>query len=386
MKKRINYRGILPVFLVLFLFINFIKTSLADFSVATVELKYSSSIWRKNDYINLNGAMAHLLSMKGLYSNIGMYITDENYIVSASGETSTDYEYNQLIAFKDFLAANNINLLFVNEPTKYIDDSIFRQQFGVESYSNRNMDLFLHRIREAGINALDLRDIIIKEKINISYLFYRTDHHWTVPAALWATGKIAQALNEYCGYGIDTAIYDFDNYDVKKWKNCWLGEQGRKVGKTYVGLDDYTEMKPSFDTDFTFINSENGTPLKGNFESFISESVFNPNNDVYTNDSWHYAYKAMNNIINHNISEGTVLLLGDSYDRVTQPFLALGIHAVDFLCLRDIDFDLRDYILQHNYDTVIVAYAQFMLGAHDDPASANYDMYSFLPKSYVLAP
>ena len=153
-----------------------------------------------------------------------------------------------------------------------------------------------------------------------------------------------------------------------------------------MGLDDYTEMKPSFDTDFTFINSENGTPLKGNFESFISESVFNPNNDVYTNDSWHYAYKAMNNIINHNISEGTVLLLGDSYDRVTQPFLALGIHAVDFLCLRDIDFDLRDYILQHNYDTVIVAYAQFMLGAHDDPASANYDMYSFLPKSYVLAP
>ena len=29
------------------------------------------------------------------------------------------------------------------------------------------------------------------------------------------------------------------------------------------------------------------------------------------------------------------------------------------------------------YDTVIIAYAQFMLGSHDDPSSANYRMYSF---------
>ncbi|SDB54104.1 hypothetical protein SAMN02910298_02763 [Pseudobutyrivibrio sp. YE44] len=71
--------------------------------------------------------------------------------------------------------------------------------------------------------------------------------------------------------------------------------------------------------------------------------------------------------------------LGDSYDNVIQPYLSLGIHQVDSLILRDSDnsFGVRKYIVENGYDTVIVVYAQFMVGAHDNEESENYRMFSF---------
>ena len=346
-------------------------------SVSAIESEYTSTLWHKKDLINLNGAMARNLGMQGFYGNMGMYVTDDNYIVSGYPYTTTDYEYEQTLAFRDFLEANGVNLLYVNEPTKYLDDNLFSAEFGVETYGNRNIDLFLSRIRDAGLNTIDLRDSIVDENINIEDLFYRTDHHWTTPAGLWATKIIAQGLNDTCGYDIDTSILDEGNFDYTEWHDCWLGEQGRKVAESYVGLDDYTEVKPKFETSYVFRKGD-GTTYEGTFDNFINEGVYNTENDVYENRSWHYSYNRIN-CINNNVDYGKVLILGDSYDQVTQPFLSLVVHQVDSLILRDYDdsFSLRSYIIENGYDTVIVAYAQFMVGAHDNKSSANYRMFSF---------
>ncbi len=239
------------------------------------------------------------------------------------------------------------------------------------------MDLFLSRIKDAGVNSLDLRDNIVEENINIKDLFYRTDHHWTAPAGLWATRIIAQGLNDKCGYCIDPSIFDEKNYIYTKWDACWLGEQGRKVAESYVGLDDYTEVKPNYSTNYIFLN-EDGTFYEGTFDNFINEDVYNTDNDVYENRSWHYSYNRLN-CINTNVEYGKVLILGDSFDHVTQPFLSLGVHQVDSMILLSYDdsFSLKDYIIENGYDTVIVAYAQFMVGAHDNKSSANYRMFTF---------
>ena len=71
--------------------------------------------------------------------------------------------------------------------------------------------------------------------------------------------------------------------------------------------------------------------------------------------------------------------MGDSYEQVTEPFISLGVHEVDSLILRNYDssFNLRNFILENGYDTVIIAYAQFMVGAHDDESTANYRMFTF---------
>ena len=346
-------------------------------SIDSIESGFNTVLWKQRDLIDINGLMAKTLNMHGYYSNLGMYITNNDYIVTSSIKTTTDYEYEQTVDFRDYLETNGVQLLYINEPTKYDDDSLFRDSFGVESYSNRNIDLFLRRIREAGVNTIDLRDNIHQEGLEVSKLFYRTDHHWTTPAGLWATRIMADGLNRYCGYSIDLSIYDQDNYEFKTYTNCWLGEQGRKVAATYVGLDDYTEVKPKFETSYIFKNAD-GTTYDGTFDSFINEEIYNTENNVYENGSWHYSYSRID-CINNRAETGKILIIGDSYDHVTQCFLSLGVHEVDSLIRRDYDdtFSLRNFIINNDYDTVIIAYAQFMVGAHDSPSSANYRMFSF---------
>lgn len=391
-----NIKKVLSMVFVLFLFIGFIRngsyTEIAKISeylgqqdfdgkesitIGSLESDFSASLFNKKKLIDFNGTMARILNMQGYYSDMGMYITDDNYIVSAYDYTSTDYEVQQTVGFRDFLEANGVKLLYVNEPTKYTDDSLFQESFGIKTYSNQNADLFLSRIREAGINAIDLRENILDDNLNSFDLFYRTDHHWTTSAGLWATRIIAEGLNAFCGYNIDLSLYNVENFNSKEWKECWLGEQGRKIGKSYTGLDDYTEIKPRYATDFTFKNAD-GSTWNGTFDNFINEGVYNTENDVYVNGSWHYSYNRIN-CINNNVDVGKVLIIGDSYEHVIQPFISLGVHEVDSLILRDCgdDFSLRNYILENGYDTVIIAYAQFMVGAHDDVTSANYKMFTF---------
>lgn len=59
------------------------------------------------------------------------------------------------------------------------------------------------------------------------------------------------------------------------------------------------------------------------------------------------------------------------------PFLILGIKDTRLLCLRDLgEGSVRDYIENNNYDTVIITYAQFMIGSHDDEGNANYRIFT----------
>lgn len=339
-----------------------------------ISTEYMDSFWQRRHFINLNGGMAKILGIRGYFSDEGIYVADGGYILSPSEKTSTDYEFEETMKLYTYLQKNGVNLIYVNEPTKCLDDSIFSKSFGIDSFSNQNADLFLDRITKAGIPVLDLRNELAHDGMEIRNMFYRADHHWTTRSGLWATKKIAEKLNSYCGYAIDISIYDERNYSFKEWSQSWLGEQGRKIGASYTGLDDYVEIKPKFKTSFTFKYSE--AWKNGTFDQFIDESVYDTSADIYSIKSWHYSYDQPD-VINNNVEKGKVLVLGDSYEQVVVPFLALGVSELDALILRNYDGDLKTYIEAGDYDTVLICYAQFMIGAHDDPESANYKMFTF---------
>ena len=347
-------------------------------SLQEMETEFCNSLDFKDRLIELNGAMAKKLGMRGFYSDMGMYVLKGQYVVSATDFTTTDFEVSQMVSFQEFLDENGIGLLYVNEPTKYTDDTIFEREFGVESYCNRNADLFLERIEDAGIKTLDLRKCLEEDEIAIEDAFYRTDHHWKIETALWAAEKIAIALNEKMGHKIDLSIYDAGNFTRRKFENCWVGEQGLKLAQSYVGTDDFTLIEPGFETNFQF-TFEDGLSFDGTFDNFLNKKIIEAyeNNEVSKeNESWYYIY-SQRSCVNRNVDGGKVLILGDSYEHAMEPFLALGLHETDVLVLRgtEEDFELRSYILENGYDTVIIAYAEFMIGAHDDVNNSNYKMF-----------
>lgn len=342
----------------------------------------------KSDLIELNGRTMKLAGTRSYYTIInGISITRDNYNVGRYNPTTTDYEVEQMTAFREYLDTKGIGLLYVSEPAKYIDDAFYTEEFGGESYLNRNTDLFLERIGEAGINYVDLRDNIRKDNLDPLDLFYRTDHHWTVPASKWAAAIVAEKLNQDYGYHIDLSLYEDNQFNVVEYKDAWLGEQGKKVALSYIGKDDYTMMEPLYPTSYN-IYQRGGDPLKtsvasGDFGLFINKNIYNPEADPYTSSSWHYAYLGSKysmswSIRNENADYGKVLVLGDSYEASMFPFLTLGIQDSTLIVPRSLPegVTVRSIVEQGDYDTVIIAYAQFMIGSHGDEANANYKMFT----------
>ena len=343
---------------------------------------FLNGLYSKVQLCELNGGIAKRLGFVDFYKNVNGNLLNNGYVIGVYPQTSTDYEIQQMTELKKFCDEEGINLLYVNEPTKYIDDRVIEQQLGAKSYINTNANLFLSRLDDAGINYIDLSDNIRAEGRDSFSMFYRTDHHWTTESGKWAAKIIAEKLNRDYGYKIRTDIYDDTKYTYTEYKDAWLGEQGRKLSKAYVGLDDFTCIEPKFDTNYT-VSTVNGT-----YNGTFSETMIDKNNyrsddleTIYACPSWHYSYLrvGMNQSVikNNMVKKGKVLVLGDSYEQVMVPFLSLGVNEVRTLVLRGYEGSLQEYIKANDIDTVVVAYASFMIGAHDYPSSANYAMFDF---------
>lgn len=338
----------------------------------------SSGLEFKQDMIDLNGTIARSLGMREIYKDSGGVVLENGYVAGVYEYTSTDYEIAQIKSLKKFLDKRDIDLLYVNQPTKYFDDRYIEEDLGIKTYINDNADRFLSRLDGAGINYIDLRDYFSKDK-SFDY-FYKTDHHWTVPAGKQAAEIIMRELSEEYEYDIDLNLYNDDKFEYIKYESAWLGEQGRKFGLTYVGMDDYTALIPKYSTAFTV--KKHGAVYEGTFdEILVDTTVYLPEHNInkYEENSWHYSYLGnTGTIYNNAIKDGPkILVLGDSFATVTNTFLALGASEVRGIVLRDFRGSIKEYIKENDYDIVIIAYLQVMIGAHDDTRSANYRMFDF---------
>lgn len=347
-------------------------------SFAAISAHLNANLPFKQDMVNINGVIAKNLGLREIYRNSGGVVLDNGYIAGIYSCTSTDYEIEQIKGLKEFLDARDIDLLYVNEPTKYFDDQYIEENLGLNTYVNNNADRFLKRLNEAGINYIDLREHFSEED-SFDY-FYKTDHHWTVPAGKEAAEIIMKELNDEYGYDIDLSLYADDNFTVTEYKDVWLGEQGRKFGASYVGYDDYIAITPKYSTSFGM--SKDNEVVSGSFEEVLMDkSLYLPEKNVNKAEaySWHYSYLGnIGAVQNNNIVNGKkILVIGDSFAEVTNTFLALGASEMKGIVMRTYKGSIRDYIDKTDYDIVIVAYVQTMLGAHDVVGSDNYRMFDF---------
>jgi hypothetical protein len=121
---------------------------------------------------------------------------------------------------------------------------------------------------------------------------------------------------------------------------------------------------------------------EGSFEIMLGANCYNQDDlRDYDYPSMHYSYFYMgtneSTIHNNKIEDGKILLLGDSYSYVVLPFLSLGVSDITTLILREFEGDLMEYIDENQFDTVVILYAPFMIGGHDDTSSDNYNMFMF---------
>lgn len=339
------------------------KIEQTELSADSIDSYINENFFNRTFFFELNGWFNKIIDKRELYNT---YKLDNGYLTVKHDKVDVGQDADAVIEFRDYLGEQGVNLLYVNVPDKPESDADLTDM-GVDCYTNQNADAMLTKLLEAGVDAIDIKEYMEKDKLDFYSMFYRTDHHWTTQAGLYTAGVISEELNRTFGYDIDLSLFKSSNYNFDVRKDCWLGESGRKVSKSYAGLDDFTIITPKFPTDIHLQIPERDIDTTGDFSVMLNTDCYNSPQNLY-NVSWHYSYLFGNDDIqkiqNEKQSAGNVMVIKDSFAQVVNPFLALGVKQLTAWDVRYNSDSMKDYIAKNDIDTVIVMYSPGMLGVN----------------------
>lgn len=273
----------------------------------------------------------------------------------------TTNDARNVLALNSRLKDKNIPLLYIQAPFK-VDEDNSQMPKGVVDYSNQNTNHFLKLIQQDNnIEVLDLRTYFKEKGLAGKDVFYNTDHHWKTESGFLAFQKVISVLKDQYDFKIDSNITKKDNYDFTIYKNVFLGSEGKRVGKYYGGIDDFTIITPKFDTDFLLYVPNYNILKSGNFnDSLLDLSKVDKPNLYDTNTYTAYLQEDWNEFVIYNKltkNENKVLLVKDSFNLVVTPFLASGLKELHVIDLRySPEKTLKDKIEEVNPDVVMFLY------------------------------
>ena len=253
-------------------------------------------------------------------------------------------------------------MLFVLPPDKYIEGHTTFAKGLPYHMANETADGFLKQLDEYGIGNLDLRDYLKDSGMDLSDAFYTTDHHWKIETAFWASSQFCRWLNENYGENLDPEGFyeDLDQYNQVVYKEIALGSMGRKTGRYYAGVDDFTLIYPKFATHYKYTNTiEPDLEFGGRFEEalmatpVIRQSAKPFDTDMYM--TYLYGNPAFSHIENLDQPDGINLcIIKDSFAVPFAAFTSLRCHTVDMIDPRYFTGDYEEQLNGNDYDYVIV--------------------------------
>lgn len=333
-------------------------------AIKSAEYAVSEGCFLRQHYVEAYG-----LAMKGLNKhsvtdfNYGsIYKTRDNQITFAVPEKWVDDAAYQTELLCSALRQEKIDFLYVQLPFKIAPTEYGGQRElppYVHDYSNENADEFCRQICGAGVDCFDLRKPFWESGRSQNELFFDTDHHWTIGAAFMATGMICDFINEKYDLGIEN-IYQEENFKKTLYPDYFIGSMGRRVGRIYGGIDDFTLYTPDFDTNITLheIAGVNDTVTEGTFEEAVLDWKYMEDEDPTSNRYavYHGDCEELK-FINHKIDNGKkILIIKDSFGIPIYSFLSLGVSEVRAIDLRLFSKDVVAYAKKYDPDLVILMY------------------------------
>ncbi len=229
----------------------------------------------------------------------------------------------------------------------------------VEEFGNEIGDAYLAVLAEQGVASFDLRPAF-NGREDYSALFFRTDHHWKPEGAFFACGVLMDELAERYGFAVNEEALAEKNWERTVYEDWFLGSQGKRVGRSYAGLDDFTVYTPRFDTSLRYTIPERELEQRGTFnEALCFPDRVAGRNLYYGNPYTYYSggdwAKAV--MVNENNPGGLrIVLIRDSFSCALAPFLALQCGELTTIDLRYYKGDLTGELTAMEPDAVILLY------------------------------
>lgn len=314
------------------------------------------------------------------------FVRDNHKMIQAPVDYgTTSYSTNSTISLNKYCNSLGIPLLYINPLCKVID-GYSQLPYEIKDSSNNIADDFLNNIGHE-VKYLDLRDNIENYKGDFNELFYKTDHHWTVPATFWAFSETISYLNttEFKGKLDENNMFrNRENYYKNTLKDNYLGSQGNKLTSRVSGLDDFQMMFPKFKTDMELTQILKGKELhrrNGSFrESLIYEDLIKGEKDKFSLNSYasYLGYGNTEKRIINNLAENNykALVIGDSFSRPFSSFMSLCFKETRNIDTQKGRFtgDVEKYIKEYKPDIVIM---MFMNDATKDDEKGYNEKFDF---------
>ena len=278
-------------------------------------------------------------------------------------DTDDEFEFARRVRQLKYEASKyGANTIFIIPPDKYIPGVIeFDKGLPVNDVNPKTDELLMWLYR-FGVETVDFREYLPNTNITYEETFYKTDHHWTIPAAFEASKILINELNRNfeADFDLNYSSLKKTDYEIIEFKDGMVGSMGEKAGVNYSDIDDFIFMKPKDTNQYEYIYMSGNNELKnkkGDAEATLIdydrlESSINNKYNAYMGGLNYY-----DSITNNSNPEGpTVLFIRDSYASPMITFMAPLFSHIDAVwCLEDLDeLNIEDIVEDNIYDYIII--------------------------------
>ena len=316
------------------------------------ETDIASTFYQKFQFVNLNGAVSHLLGQSSMNNVVKLNNGHLMTPVQKSDDALLRRFADPTIQFHEYLKKRGTSLVYVSPPCtpdKY-DPQL---PAGVEDYSNDNVDRFIKRLSEAGIDTIDIREEMYKDGIEHYDMMYKTDHHWTTRAGFYTYGILEEYIVEKTGCEVDSRISDIDHYTVTLYEDWHLGSNGQRTGIYYTGIDDFELILPEFRTII-----QNGSGSIGSMQDLIINTEPLEDTDYTSRYTYDWVlWGSQGNFTNLDCpNDIRILIISDSFSNALNPYLIMGFKQLQYVYDADVSGVTPGFIESYDPDVVIMMY------------------------------
>ncbi|OOM77169.1 hypothetical protein CLPUN_24840 [Clostridium puniceum] len=314
---------------------NEINLSNLDAKIKLIETTVTENVYAKYSLIETYGYLQRLMDKN----------EENNFEVIKDKQGSLHYTFfadkanpvydiaTRTEDFKNGLKNKDTKFVYLMPPDKYIKGYSELSTGIPYNFANETADSFLELLKQKHIDTIDLRENLTESGIPNDELFFKTDHHWKIETAFWEFGQVVNKLNTNYNMNLDDNKFytNKENYNFIKYENSYIGSMGRKVGKFYGGVDDFTLVYPKFETSYTYYSKtgEQEMTLNGRFEeALLTVSPFRTEKGTYALEADKYSSYLFGNrgIVhvknNDNPSGPNILIVKDSFSVPLAAFLS----------------------------------------------------------------
>lgn len=354
-------------FISVFCLFTLISTVISS-SESNFETKFKENLLFREQIIDFHGLTQRLINNHViedvLYSCL---VKNEwNQLTNVPNKSNLKKLKKDIIKIESSAKKNNADFIYVQAPFKIMPSYEHSLPTAYRSYANENADELIYSLKDKGISCYDLRPVLENSPLKPDGLFYRTDHHWTIPAAFYSYQQLTKYLNDiynYTSWEELNYLTKDESFDKIEMKNAFLGTWGRRTGRFYVKPDDFTYYVPNFATDIevTHKNDDGEFNLRSSFyyTMMTPDYVEKSKDGIKTNRYSVYLGGYTKEIVakNYMVDNGfKVLIFHDSFGFPLSAFMSLSFSETRILDLRNYKDNIDDYIADYKPDIVLAIY------------------------------